>query len=97
MKKLKNLGQWLYLAKKYGDVVRVVDMDWSKELCGGTHVSNTKEIIDFAICSYESIGSGIYRMEGVTGTNVKEQVKEFMHNLFNEITLIEDKVQKIGI
>lgn len=93
----KKLGAMALFGEKYGDVVRVVDMTWSKELCGGTHVSNTKEIIDFAICSYESIGSGIYRMEGVTGTNVKEQVKEFMHNLFNEITLIEEKVQKLDI
>jgi alanyl-tRNA synthetase len=70
-------------------------MDWSKEFCGGTHVSNTKEIIDFAIVSYESIGSGIYRMEGVTGNNVKDQVKDFMENLFNEIELITEKAHKL--
>ena len=88
-------GAMALFGEKYGDVVRVVDMDWSKEFCGGTHVSNTKEIIDFAICSYESIGSGIYRMEGVTGSNLVEQVKDFMENLFHEIELITDKAHKL--
>ena len=70
-------------------------MDWSKEFCGGTHVSNTKEIIDFAICSYESIGSGTYRMEGVTGTDIKEQVQSFMENLFLEIETLNEKAHKL--
>ncbi len=91
----KKIGAMALFGEKYGDVVRVVDMDWSKEFCGGTHVSNTKEIIDFAICSYESIGSGIYRMEGVTGINLVEQVKDFMENLFHEIELITDKAHKL--
>jgi alanyl-tRNA synthetase len=91
----RKIGAMALFGEKYGDIVRVVDMDWSKELCGGTHVSNTKEIIDFAICSYESIGSGIYRMEGVTGVDLKAQVKSFMENLFNEIHLIEEKIHKL--
>lgn len=81
--------------EKYGDIVRVVDMGWSKEFCGGTHVKNTKEIIDFAITSYESIGSGIYRMEGVTGSDVKHEVKGYMEPLYQEVHLLKEKMNKL--
>lgn len=91
----KKIGAMALFGEKYGDIVRVIDMDWSKEFCGGTHVSNTKEIIDFAICSYESIGSGTYRMEGVTGTDIKEQVQSFMENLFLEIETLNEKAHKL--
>ncbi len=93
----KKLGAMALFGEKYHDVVRVIDMGWSKELCGGTHVKNTQEIIDFAITSYESIGSGTYRMEGVTGTDVKEQVKGFIEPLYNEVDLLNDKISRMEI
>ena len=92
----RKIGAMALFGEKYGDIVRVVDMGWSIELCGGTHVSNTKEIVDFAICSYESIGSGIYRMEGVTGTDVKAQVKDFMEPLYQEIEVLKDKASRMN-
>jgi alanyl-tRNA synthetase len=61
---------------KYGDTVRVVEMGVSTEFCGGTHVSNTKEIEDFEIVSIESIGSGIFRGTALTGKDAFENLQE---------------------
>jgi len=97
LEEAKKYGAMALFGEKYHEVVRVVDMDWSKELCGGTHVSNTREIVDFAITSYESIGSGIYRMEGVTGTDVIEQVKGFLEPLYNELETLYDKMNRMEI
>lgn len=95
LEEARKLGAMALFGEKYHDIVRVVDMGWSKELCGGTHVKNTKEIVDFAITSYESIGSGTYRMEGVTGTDVKQEVKGFLEPLYREYDLLKEKVDKM--
>ncbi len=91
----KKLGATALFDDKYGDKVRVVNMNVSMEFCAGTHVSNTAEIEKFAINSIESIGSGLFRITASTSSNAMEFVYQTAANLNSNLATLVNKMNDV--
>ncbi|MGE5422563.1 MAG: alanine--tRNA ligase [Ignavibacteriales bacterium] len=100
----KKLGAMALFGEKYGDNVRVVQVEtFSRELCGGTHVKNTGEIGLFRIISEGSVGAGLRRIEAVTGQQAlnglrtaEEELKKTASILKTSPLEVSDRIENLS-
>ncbi|WP_353892553.1 alanine--tRNA ligase [Proteinivorax hydrogeniformans] len=104
LEQAKAEGAEALFGEKYEEDVRVVSIgDYSKELCGGTHVKNTLQLKLFKIVSESSVGSGLRRIEAITGKSAvnyykeKEMViNEIAHELKCKPDNVDQKVKELN-
>jgi alanyl-tRNA synthetase len=90
MEEAKRIGAVMLFGEKYGDMVRVVEIgDYSRELCGGTHVTRTGTIGVIRILHEGSIGAGMRRVEALVGPDALREINA-------ERALLHDLVDAIG-
>ncbi len=92
----REMGAMALFGEKYGDQVRVVAAgDFSKELCGGTHVKNTAEIGLFTIVSEAGIGAGLRRIEAVTGRGAYRNLKKMSSILTDSAAKLKTRSEEL--
>ena len=94
----RKSGAMALFGEKYGDTVRVVSMgDFSKELCGGTHLANTGMAGLFRIASESSVAAGVRRIECVTGYNVIAMLDQKDQTIRNIAETIKSSVNDVEV
>jgi alanyl-tRNA synthetase len=92
----RNAGAMALFGEKYGDVVRVVSIpEFSMELCGGTHVSNTSQIGIFKIVNETGVAAGVRRIEAVTGPGAYELIRGAERTLRRVAELVKGPVDGV--
>ncbi|MBX3423407.1 MAG: alanine--tRNA ligase [Pirellulaceae bacterium] len=86
----RQAGAMMLFGEKYPDPVRMVSMgDFSKELCGGTHLQNTQQVQNFEVMSEEGIAAGTRRIEALTGEKAaarRSEVQQVLQRIADELS-----------
>lgn len=89
-------GAVALFGEKYGDEVRVLDIGFSRELCGGTHVQRTGDIGLFKIISEGGVAAGVRRIEAITGKNALAWVQQTEHTLNQAAAALRTQPEKLS-
>lgn len=92
----RQQGAMMLFGEKYPDPVRMVSMGaFSKELCGGTHLDNTREVATFEILAEEGVSAGTRRITALTGARAAEHVKKTTDALEEAARLLNVAVMEV--
>jgi alanyl-tRNA synthetase len=91
----RKLGAMMLFGEKYPDMVRVVSMGQSKELCGGTHLDNTGQIGLLKIVAEESVAAGVRRITALTGPAALEHVHRIENALAKTSSLLKVSPEEV--
>jgi alanyl-tRNA synthetase len=87
----RKLGAMMLFGEKYPDPVRMVSMGtFSRELCGGTHLDNTKEVTSFELLTEEGVSAGTRRITALTGARAAEHIQKTS-------TALEQAAKQLGV
>ncbi len=93
----RKQGAMMLFGEKYPDPVRVITMgDFSKELCGGTHLENTSQVEAFELVSEESVGAGVRRVVALTGPKARQFVQQSRELLEQTARLLEVSPEQVA-
>ncbi len=90
----KERGAIAEFGERYSSLVRVVDLGVTLDVCGGTHVKNTKDIERFMLLPLSSIGSGIYRAQGLTSSNLDKE-RKYLEGYFSDREKLINKINNL--
>ena len=92
----KTTGAQMLFGEKYGEIVRVLEIGTTRELCGGTHVARTGDIGLFKVVAETGVASGVRRMEAVTGEHALAYLQQLEDTVASAAHALKTPVAELG-